>query len=81
MAEPIEMPFWNVDSGGPKELCNRWGVQIGRELLRGMNLGFSRTPPSTVPTGCDIGISLHAVKQRSEWLDTEALKCHIKFSQ
>jgi len=23
-AEPIEMPFWVVESGGPKEACVRW---------------------------------------------------------
>jgi len=29
-AEPIEMPFWGLDSGGPKELCIRQGPDPNR---------------------------------------------------
>jgi len=48
--------MWDVDSGGPKELWEG-------SLLREITSGFSRMPPSTVPSGPDIGISLHAVEQ------------------
>ena len=30
------MPFWDVDSGEPKEPCIRWGAQI--PMARGTNL-------------------------------------------
>jgi len=28
-AEMIEMPFWVVDSGGPKKACVTWGARWG----------------------------------------------------
>jgi len=67
--------------GGPKELCIRW-VQIptGRDTFEGMTSGFSHMPPSTVPSGSDIGISPHAVDQCSDWLAAEAVECRVKFS-
>ena len=49
--------------------------------LLGMKLGFSCTPPSTVPSGHDIGISPRAVDQRSDWPAAQAVECHIEFSQ
>jgi len=45
-----------------------------------MTSGFSRMLPSTIPSGPDIGISLHAVIQRSKWPATKAVKSHITFS-
>jgi len=29
----------------------------------------------------DVGVSPHAVDQRSDWLAAEAIECHIEFSQ
>jgi len=37
--------------------------------------------PSTVPSGCDVGVSPHAADQRSDWLAAEAVECHVKFSR
>jgi len=52
---------------------------MGRSTIEGMTLGFFHMLPSTVPSGPDIWISLHAVDQRSDWLVTEAVECDIKF--
>jgi len=38
-------------------------------------------PLIIIPRGPDAGISLHAVDQCSDSPDSEAVKCHIKFSQ
>jgi len=46
--------------------------------LRGVNSGFSNTPPSTIPSGPDVGISPHAVDQYSDWPAPEAVECHIE---
>jgi len=43
-------------------------------------LGFSHPLPSTVSSGTDVRISLHAVNQRSDWLATQAVECHIEKS-
>jgi len=40
----------------------------------GVTSGFSNTPPSTIATGPDVGISPHAV----DWLAAEAVECHIE---
>jgi len=72
---------WGVDSGGPKELCIWWGPDPPSEgaFLRQMTLGFSCMLPSTVPSGPDIGISPHAVDQRSCWLSAEVWVSHWIF--
>ena len=54
---------------------------MGRSTFEGMTLGFFRMLPSTVPSGPDIWISLHAVDQRSDWLVTEAVECNREFFQ
>jgi len=43
-----------------------------RGTFKGMTLGFFGMLPNTDPSGSDIGISPHALNQRS--------KCHIQFS-
>jgi len=42
---------------------------------------FFHTLPSTVPSRPDVGISPHAVDQRSDWPAAEVVECHIKLSQ
>ena len=61
--------MWN--SGGPKELCIRWGVQIPH---------WKHTVLSTIPSGPDVRISPHAVNHCSDWPAAQAVECHIKFS-
>ena len=66
---------WDMDSGGSKELCVRWGPEsrtaYGKEHFRGAKTsGFSGTQPSTVPGGP------HAADQRS----AEVFECQINFS-
>jgi len=75
--------IWVVDSGGPKKLYIRWGSRspLGRGTFEGMTSVFSHMVLSTIPSGPDIGISLHAVNQHSDWLATEAAECRINFSQ
>jgi len=64
-AEPIEMPFGGVDPGQPKLLCVRWGPDPPREgAIFRITLRCSRTLPSTIPSGPDVGISQHAVELR-----------------
>jgi len=44
-AEPIEMPVWVIDSGGPKEECIRWGPDPPCEeaIMSGKHmLGYAR---------------------------------------
>jgi len=82
-AEPIEMPFgmWTWMDARNYVLD---GIHILKQvwaLLRGMMLGFSRPLLSTVSSGTDVRISLHDVNQRSDWLATQAVECHIKFCQ
>jgi len=38
--EPIEMPFWVMDSNLPKEICIIWGPDLPREgaIIRGKNM-------------------------------------------
>jgi len=80
-AETIQMPFelWTYvaprnPDGGPEPPWEE-------ALLRRMTSGFSRMPPSTVPSGLSIGISQYAVDLRSDLPGTKALQCHIKFSE
>jgi len=81
--ELMQVPFYDVDSGGPKELCIRWGSRYptGRGTFEGDDIGSFRMVPSTVRSGPDIGISSHAVDQHSDWQAAEAVKCRIKFSK
>ena len=41
--------------------------------------GFPPTLPSNVPSGRDVGISLHAIDQRADWPAAE-VEYHIKYS-
>jgi len=71
-----------MDSGEPKELGMRWGPDHPWQgtLLRRMMSGFSGMPPTAIPSGHDMNF-LHAVNEHSDWLDAEAVECHIKFSE
>ena len=83
MAELLEMPFRMWTQVDPTNYVLDGGPNIPREgaPLRGMTSRFSHTLPSTVLNGRDIRISPHALDQLSDWSATEALQCHIKFSQ
>jgi len=51
---------WDVDLGGPKELCIRWGLDLAwREeaLFSWVMLGFYSTLPSIIPSGHGMRIS------------------------
>jgi len=69
-----------MDSGGPKEyVLDRYLVLIPHR--KGMTSGFSHMPPSTIPSGPDVGISLLAVSQHSSWPAAEVVEYHVKFSE
>jgi len=76
MAELIEMPFgmwtWvsprNYIIDGGSDPPSEW------EFLKGMTLGFSRMPPSTILSGPSVGISPRAVNEHSDWPATEAVE-------
>jgi len=57
------------------------GVRRHSNLNSVTALGCSCILLSIVPSGCGVGISLHAVDQHSNWLASEAIECHIEFSQ
>ena len=61
--------IWDVDLGGPNELCIRWGSRspTWRDNFEGLTSWFSNTLPSIVPSGPDVRISQHAVDQRWVW--------------
>ena len=62
-AEPNMMPLWILTRVGPSNHVSGAGPQLPmqRGNFEGMTLGFSDTPPSTVPNGADVGIAPHAV--------------------
>jgi len=74
VAEPFMMPFRMLTQVGPRN-------HVLAVIFRGMTSGFSCMLPSTVASGPDVRISPHAVDQHSNWLATEAVECHIKFTQ
>jgi len=80
MAGPIKMPFGIKWAQGN---IIRWRSRslTRRGTFKGMTLGFSHLPRSTVPSGPDVGISPHAVNWHSDWPATEAVEFHISFSQ
>jgi len=53
---------------------------MGRATFEGDDVGSFLHATEHVASGPDIGISLHAVDQYSDWLPAEAVKCHIEFS-
>ena len=72
-----------MDSGGPKD-CVLDGVQIptGRGgTLEGDDVGIFPQATEHRSQWPDVGIFWHAVDQRSGSPFTEAVQCHIKFSQ
>lgn len=79
-AEPIVIPFGMLTQVGPSEPCIRLGSRYPCEglILTGIKSRFSSTPPSTVLSGPDVGISPHAVYQCCDWLAAEAVESHIK---
>jgi len=83
MAELIEMLFGLRTRVGPGNHVLDGGTRAAREevLLRRMTSGFSCSPPNTVPSVPNIGISPHAVDQHSRWPAAVAVECHIKLSQ
>jgi len=81
-AEPIVMLFGML-TRGPKKPSLDGGPDPPCEgaIFEGYDVEIFPHAASTVPIGPDVGISPHAVDQRSHWLATEAVECHIKFSQ
>jgi len=73
---------WDVDSFGPKDPYNRLGLDPPCEeaILTEIMLGFSRTLPSTVPSGHDVGIFPHDVDERSDWPVAESVECYTTFA-
>ena len=65
-----------MDLGEPKKLYIRWGPDPPWEwaLLKGMTLGFSRMPLSTILSGPSVGISPRAVNEHSDLPATEAVE-------
>ena len=60
MAEPIEILFGMWTWVGPRNHVLDGGPDIPQYgTFDGMTSGFSHMPPSTVPSGSDVGISTH----------------------
>ena len=57
------------------------GVRRHSNLNSVTSLGCSCILLSIVASGPDVGISVHAVDQHSNWLASEAIECHVEFSQ
>jgi len=63
MAEPIETPFWVVDSGCPREPCVRWGTDLP---AKGQFWGVSGGPLQSIGTVC-------RKLCKNDWIDTDAV--------
>jgi len=82
-AETIDMPFGMWTWVGPRDyvLDDESRSPNGNRHFWGDDVAIFLHTTSTIPSGPDVGISPHAIDQRSYWLATEAVECHIKFSQ
>jgi len=66
-AKPTDMPFGMWTWVGPRNyvLDGSPDPPMGTDTFEGIMSQFSCTLPSTIPSGPDVGISPHAVNQRS----------------